>query len=661
MKLKLKAVAVAVLVLALQLFSAFSPCMAAAAGETSAVAKVVSFSNTRIFADLVDPEIYAEGKTAAEVEAGEEAAAAELLQKYPKDASKGTGDVQIVSSVLQESTSGYNAFFYVYIPGGTTSALSATFTLDAGGRTLYKNAKQLDETATLIKYRVPLTKGEYSACKNGDSYELTVSLFKITYSTGGSGTSGTKAVTYSPLQQNLSGGVVTSDIFFSYDASGMLQRSTIAETLALDVHMASERYSQTNAALWYQMNTAYFVVPKEYADQYKRVFSIDYKYRLLSDVPMLVSDDKEFMEKLEEYEQIDFSLQTFDWSTFPFERAIFNKITGNEVNIGPYFRFFVDDISTTEGARYDVLEDEIWDEYNRAYEYAKKLYYGDAKALYVYVFGKPAVGFSFDYSTWQLQYHALTSFEYFFITDVLKLPYDLYTPSTFDTRTVEKLISSGDSAASENGWDRLMDGRLFDNIEDDSVSKVPAIQEADVTSVKSMTDAAISETYCIDERYISELRGVLAEASAGDTIVFFHCIETYYYSWPPDYIFLFDWFDSEVMLESQGYFVLNTFILDFNVINLHYNKGEITVPVVHPSVNFVGGLESPDSIGDGIIDPPDGGEKFKGLLEQVLGVMRTMLRVAGVIGIVSVVVLIVIGILKLVKMARDAFGKRGDG
>ena len=106
MKVKLKAVAVAVLVLALQLFSAFVPCMAAAAGETSAVAKVVSFSNTRIFADLVDPEIYAEGKTAAEVEAGEEAAAAELLQKYPKDASKGTGDVQIVSSVLQESTSG---------------------------------------------------------------------------------------------------------------------------------------------------------------------------------------------------------------------------------------------------------------------------------------------------------------------------------------------------------------------------------------------------------------------------------------------------------------------------------------------------------------------------------------------------------------------------
>lgn len=654
MKMKLKAVAVAVLVLALQLFSAFIPCMAAAAGETSTEQKVVPFSNTTIYADLVDPGIYAEGKTPGEISAGETAAAATLLQKYPKISAKGTDDVQIIASVVEESSSGYSAFFYVYIPGGTMSALSAAFTIDAGGRTLYKSAKQLDETATLIKYRVPLTKGEYSACKNGDSYELTVSLFKITYSTGGSGTSGTKTVTYSPLQQNLSGGVVTSDIFFSYDASGMLQRSTIAETVALDVHMACERYSQTNAALWYQMNTAYFVVPKEYADQYKRVFSIDYKYRLLSDVPMLVSDDKEFMEKLEEYEQIDFSLQTFDWSTFPFERAIFNKITGNEVNIGPYFRFFVDDISTTEGARYDVLEDEIWDEYNRAYEFAKKLYYGDAKALYVYVFGKPAVGFSFDYSTWQQQYHALTSFEYFFITDVLKLPYDLYTPSTFDTRTVEKLISSGDSAASENWWDRLMDGRrLFDSIEDDSVSKVPAIQEADVTSVKSMTDAAISETYCINERYISELRGVLAEASAGDTIVFFHCIETYYYSWPPDYIFLFDWFDSEVMLESQGYFVLNTFILDFNVINLHYNKGEITVPVVHPSVNFVGGLESPDSIGDGIIDPPD--------MSNVWDAIQKLFNVIRIIVLVLVFVVITIVVLRVIGLVRDAFGRRGRG
>ena len=655
MKMKLKAVAVAVLVLALQLFSVCTPCIAAAAGETRVEETAVSFSKTTIYADLVDPEIYAEGNTAEEISAQEKAAAATLLSKYPKVSSKGTSDAQIVSSVIQANGSDYYAYLYVYIPGGTVDALTAAFTFEAGGRTLYKAARQIDETATLIKYRVPISKSEYNACKVGDGVELTVSFFEITYHAAAAGT--TNKVTYSALHQQFSGGVATSEIFFSYDASGQLIRSTIEEKLRLDVHMACERYSQTNAALWYQVNTAYFVVPKEYIDEYERIFSIAYKYRLLADVPMLVSDDKEFMEKLKDYEQIDFELQTSDWYD-PLDRLIVNKITGNEVNVGPYFRFTVDDISTIDGTPYDVSEDDIWAEYNRAYEFAKKLYYGDPKFLYTYVFGSPAVGFSFDYDAWQIQYQSLTSFEYFFITDVLKLPYDLYTPETFKEREYSHVISSGDSSASESGWERFLDGRLLDRIEDDSVS-IPAIQESDVLSVMKMTDAEIVDTYCIDSKYIPELREVLSNASSGDEIVFFHCIETYYYCWPPDYIILWDWFDSEMMLEDQGYYVLNTFILDFNVINLYFREGEVSVPVVHESVSFVGGLESPDSTYDEIADTP--GEYINDAFDNLWDGVQKLLKVVRIVFIATVVVAIVIVVLKVIKLFRDAFGRRGGG
>lgn len=651
MKSKLKAVAVACL-LALQLFSSFVPCLAVSAEESGTAEDHVSFSQTTIYADLVDPNIYAEGKTAAEIKSGEQAAAATLLEKYPLDASRGTADASVITSTVEKTSSGYSAFFYVYIPGGTESVLSAAFTLEGGDKIFYRSALQISMSDTLVKYRIDFNRSEYESFRVGDDYELSIRLFEITYR-GKTSSSNTNTVAYNALQQTVNGGELTSGLLFSYASDGKLKLSTVEETLRLDVHMAQERYSQTNAALWYQLNTAYFIVPHEYFYHFNRIYSIDYQYKLLSDVPMLVSTDRDFMEKAKEYEQLDFALQSNDWLDFPPGRAIINKILGNEVNVGPYFRFTVDELSTAGDGRFDVDEDTIWQEYNRAYDFAKRLYNGDPKFLYAYVFGKPNSLLSFDYKSWQSKFHQTVSFEYFFIVNVLKLPYDLYSVENFATKKYSEIVSSGDSASSEGLWDRLMDGRLLDKIDDDSI-EVPVIQNKKIGYLIQMTDAEICDEYCIDMKYIPELRSALQNASEDDYIVFFHCIETYYYAWPPDYIWLFDWFDSEVMLESQGYFVLNTFILDFNIINLNFNEGEVSVPVIHESVNFVGGLESSGSMYDEISDD-------NGYLWDLLNLMHLLLKIAAMIGAMTIVVAAFYGIVWLVDKTRDAFGKRGGG
>ena len=678
MKVKLKAVAVAVLVLALQLFSVLTPCMAAAAGETSAVAKVVSFSNTRIFADLVDPEIYAEGKTAAEVEAGEEAAAAELLQKYPKDASKGTGDVQIVSSVLQESTSGYNAFFYVYIPGGTGSALSATFTLSAGGRTLYKSAKQLDATATLIKYRVPLTKAEYLACKVGDCYELTVSLFEITFSTSGSSSSGTKKVTYKPITNQVVGGELSSDLMITFSASGSAIKWQVSDALKLDVHFASDRFTTADTVgkgLYKQLNTAMFLIPEKYFEDFGLIEAIKYQYELFERVPMLVTGSSEIAAaagKKFTSAQIKAMLEDAALEMDLPGKILLNPAQYGYVGDAQYiaeilvagwivyhehdsfssFVFETSDMSAEDKfiiSRSDLLA---------SFRAAKDAYYD-----YVDLFGS--------------------------INDSSSLRFRGYTPLTFAeylgagshtelkeyVRFVDEIIKNESYDSSVPWWEKILgDGQLFRFWEDDSVS-VNAIQTVTLAELQALADEHgdsldeyLAKTYAIDETDVSTMKELLysLEGVSG-RLVLFHFLETEYVG---DEIGGFATEDEKYHrnqdLISEDYYVENAIIDQFKILSIYFKDADrITeVPTVMESMTFIEGIETPDDLEDEKSDTlpeiiGEGGEKFKGLLEQVLGVMRTMLRVAGVIGIVSVVVLIVIGILKLVKMARDAFGKRG--
>lgn len=657
--MKLKAVAVTVLVLAVQLFSVFVPSITAVAAEASdgtGQEVTVPYSQTTILADLVSPELVLTDEGKAE-------ATASLLDQYPKIPEKGRSDAEVITAVVQKNANSYSAFFYVYIPGGTESVLAGSFTLSNGSSTLYESAALIDRTATILKYRISLTNAQYALFKVGDEYQLTLELFTITYRKGQS--SDTEKTTYFPVTKEFNGCAVSSEMKLTFDSEGKSADDMIVkETLRLDVHMAQERYSTTSDSRWTQLNTAYFVIPGEYLEMYKRVHSIEYQYRLLKDIPMFITEDKEFLEKLAVFEQFDITINADIESKFlllgALGEAIFNFFA-DDAHLGPYFRFYVDKISHDENDPVDVSSEDVWAEYKRAYQFAWNLYYGSdryAEAFYFYIHGGRNPDHFFDYAAWRNKFRLEYSFELFFVKKVLRLDPDSYTDLQTKKRTYKDIISTGEPYSSTDLLTRLFDGRLLDTligeIHDDSID-VPAIQTVFVKDLADMSVSEIGETYCVDDKYAEEIEELAKKYAADDTFVFFHCVETDYYVLEPGGAMIFDWFNSEMLLPGDGYVVKNTAILDFNIINLYFNEGEVKVPVVHKTVNFIGDIESGDSMYDEIADTAE--EKIGDWWDAYLGLVRIVYLISAIV----VFVFIVWGIFWLVDKGRDAFGKRGGG
>lgn len=672
MKVKLKAVAVAVLVLALQLFSAFIPCMAAAAGETSTEQKVVSFSNTTIYADLVDPGIYGEGRTPGEISAGETAAAATLLQKYPKDASKGTGDVQIVSSVLQENASGYSAFFYVYIPGGTVSALSATFTLDAGGRKLYKSAKQLDDTATLIKYRVPLTKAEYLACKVGESYELTVSLFEITYSTSGSTSSGTKKVTYKPITNQVVGGELSSDLMITYSASGSAIKWNVSDSLKLDVHFASDRFSTEKTVsdgLYTQLNTAMFLIPEKYFDDFGLIDAIKYQYELFERVPMLVSESADLVSAAgTKYTAAKLKAMLWDAAN---SMTVPGKIELNPTKYG--YVGEADYQVIFGGSRWYVKPQ--YDNFN-SFAFCKPM-----KEVDKFIVSRSEL-----LASYRAAKAAYDDYVDLFgsVNDSSSLRFRGYTPLTFAeylgagshtelkeyVRFVDEIIKNESYDSAVPWWEKILGGGgLFTSWEDDSVS-VNAIQTITLDELQALADEHgtsldeyLAKTYAIDETDVETMKKLLysLEGHSG-RLVLFHFLETAYVGFNVEGFSTNG--DDDIVPDSaveKTFYVQNAIIDQFKILSIYFKDADrITeVPTVMESMTFIEGIESPDDLEDEKSTTP--GEFFKDAGANVWDAIQKLLNVIRAIVFVLVFLVITIVVLRLIALVRDAFGRRGGG
>lgn len=630
MKSKLKAVAVACL-LALQLFSSLVPSLTVGAEESGTAEDHVSFTQTTIFADLVDPNIYAEGKTAAEIKSGEQAAAATLLEKYPLDASRGTADASVITSTVEKTSSGYSAFFYVYIPGGTESVFKTTFTLKGGERTYFKDAELIGLTATLVKFRVDFSNSEYESFREGENYVLNVLLFEISHRDITS-PSGVVKVVYTAQQSSVLGGTECAEVKLSFSSSGELIAWSQSDALHLDVHLSASRYSTARADHYDQINTAMFLVPTSYLDNWKRIDSIEYQYSLLEGVPMLVTEcDREDLTSEGDF----FSL----WKNG--KSDVFGAWYGDDslTPIGKWaahadahesFLFMVDEIKKDAKGCPELTDQDVIDRYLKLKD-----------SISPVAGGKTAI-----------------------LSDYLRA--SSYENLATHTILAEDFVSTDSYANNISAFEEWLIKCFGYKIEDDSIN-VSAIQigsSSDFLSWKggTLTDDDIKQKYALDDvglNHFNYLMNLKASSHQSLTVVVFHYLTTDYftrqvYSWREhdQALFFPDWVD----FPEATYYCENAIIDDFKIITMNFGEEDniLSVPVVMESMTFIKAPESP-----GVVSPivEDDDPWWKQLLE----ILKILLKIAGLTAAAIVIVFVVLMVIRFFDFVRKIFNRRGGG
>lgn len=633
MKSKLKAVAVACL-LALQLFSSFVPCLAVSAEESGTAEDHVSFSQTTIYADLVDPDIYAEGKTAAEIKSGEQAAAATLLEKYPLDASRGTADASVITSTVEKTSSGFSAFFYVYIPGGTESVFNTTFTLKGGERTYFKDAELIGLTDTLVKFRVNFSKSEYESFREGENYVLNVLLFEISHRDLIS-PSGVVNVVYTAQQSSILGGIECAEVKLSYSSSGELVAWSQSDALHLDVHLSASRYSTARADYYDQINTAMFLVPTSYLDKWKRIDSIEYQYSLLEGVPMLVTEcDREDLttEGAFFYLWKNGAEGAFGYrysalgspNVMPLGRWPSSYYDAKET-----FLFMVDEIKMDKNGCPELKDQEAIDRYLKLKDSISPVAGGKIAAL----------------------------------SDYLRA--SSYKDVSTHTVLAEDFVSTDSYADNMSGFEEWLYKFLGYKVEDDSIN-VSAIQigsKMDYLSLLdgTLTDDDIKQKYALDDVGLNDFKDLMSiETSTYQslTVVIFHYLTTEYFThevdvWREHDQFLF--FKDYVDFPETTYYCENAIIDDFKIITMNFGEKDIlSVPVVMESMTFIKAPESP-----GVLSPivEDDDPWWKQLLE----ILKVLFKIAGFTAAAIVIVYVVLMVIRFFDFVRKIFNRRGGG
>ena len=629
MKSKLKAVAVACL-LALQLFSSFVPCLAVSAEESGTAEDHVSFSQTTIYADLVDPNIYAD-KTAAEIKAGEQAAAATLLEKYPLDASRGTADASVITSTVEKTSSGYSAFFYVYIPGGTESVFKTTFTLKGGDRTYFKDAELIGLTDTLVKFRVEFGKSEYESFREGENYVLNVLLFEISHRDIAS-PNGVVNVVYTAKQSSVLGGIECAEVKLSYSSCGELVAWNQSDALHLDVHLSASRYSTSRADHYDQINTAMFLVPTSYLNDWKRIDSIEYQYSLLEGVPMLVTEcdrddlttEGRFFKLWKNGKSNVFGAWYGDDSLRPIGKW------AAHADAHETFLFMVDKIKTDEKGCPELGDRKVIDRYLKLKDSISPVAGGKTAAL----------------------------------SDYLRA--SSYENVSTHTAWAEDFVSTDSFADNMSGFDEWLIKFFGLKIEDDSinVSTIQIGSSSDFVSWMTgiLTDDDIKQKYALDDAGLNDfnyLMNLKASSHQSLTVVVFHYLTTDYYTrqvfnWREEDQFLL--FQDWVNFPETTYYCENAIIDDFKIITMNFGEENNiqSVPVVMESMTFIKAPESP-----GVLSPivEDDDPWWKRLLE----ILKVLLKITGLTAVAIVIVYVVFKVVRFFDFVREIFNRRGGG
>ena len=600
--------AAALALIVLQLFCFLVP--ASAADETAGTEGewvAESFSNTKITADFQKTE-------------------AELNALYPKTA-EDKASVELISAVTQLDTSGnIYLYFYFYSSGGLSglsSGCNVTIRDASGGNTQVLTLTTRDKTETILKMKAQISSANYAKYKSGDGYEFFVSSFALSWRSGRT----TEKITYDAITRQLDGGSLSSEILLTVDPDGSLTSWVIKEEFELDVHLSASRYSKANTTTIYnQLNTAMFLLPKQFFNDWKNIVEIVYQYRLFERVPMLVTEcerddliaEGEFFNFYEPEDLFKFQVAE---GAYTFGRW------SKQDAMKDVFMFFVDEIKNGDLGVPELTNDECIARYQRALS----LY-----DTYCETVNGPPI--------------SLGSF----LAAENEVPLSVYK------RGPDDFVTSDSYADSLTGFEKFLSNLFGIKYEDDSVN-VPAIQTADQSHLK-MTDEEIKKTYAIGDNGLAQFKELLSGTNAADyTLVIFHFKETEYFvsaasAWHEHDQFLI--FEDWEIFPEETYYCENAIIDDFKIIEINMGDKENIhmIPIAMETMTFIEAPQSPDLLNPIVL--PNFGNWWK-KIKSGMGNLLTVLRV---IVFVVIVVAVVWLVLKLVGVVKSIFdGSRGRG
>lgn len=232
-----------------------------------------------------------------------------------------------------------------------------------------------------------------------------------------------------------------------------------------------------------------------------------------------------------------------------------------------------------------------------------------------------------------------------------------YNSVNVDSNDLFNLISYDEN---HNWWDKFVDFGFSIPDTGESYKGVKPIEKIEMSMFEGDAET-VSKTILVDESYIDELKKYVSSEGAKDKSVYiFRFAVTDYYTFEANYVR-----DNNAgkLVDSRVYFAEQTAFLDFDIIQLTFNKdGAYTViPVVASPVDIISGIEPPpdSELEEALKDAKEWFEKIWEKITAALGDFKSnwwkyLLCAAGIAIAFAILPTIVRIILWLIKQPFEA-------
>lgn len=347
------------------------------------------------------------------------------------------------------------------------------------------------------------------------------------------------------------GGSCSSYLTVSFDMASVSRGATdsvhFAQTfssenkLKLDVTMMSERFTSPVAYSFYQLNTAAFIVPNSYFEDFGYLRSVQYNYDLYADVPMLV-----IKKNVASYflgSSFNSSDSDYDFDPLPYKHqhhsqkpvTVARSIPLTHPGLDDFHDYGPERSTFYDYARYFVFPVDSIENYG-GYDFSS------VEALKRYDFYKDIN------CTGLMGYSSKDHFE------VDLTPDHVWSTLSFQdvSNWFERLISYG-------VWP-------WESLEDDSLDEVSAFDIVD-SDPSSLTDSEFRTSLYLDPKYKETLHDLYEQAVSSDgTLVLMRFSLTDYSIESINSLFL----NGDFQCWTSGYICKNAIISDFDIIRIWF-------------------------------------------------------------------------------------------
>ena len=583
-----------------------------------------------------------------------------------------TNDVSLIAFTAErakDKADKFNLYFYLYVPNspsrGNITSAKVTVSKKAGDTPQVLTLKQIDRDNTVYKFAIT---GVSDSVLNYDGKKM-ISFEIYNFSLN--------AVSYPAVGYAFSGGKAESSVTLTYDVDqsdaavtstsedGKYKRYNLAapnvvkdETLSLNTTLVSERVTTPTADKYMQINTAMITIPNKYFNLYGKLAEVEYIYSLWDKVPMLVTTDDSFRQRILDAGENQHVGQMFVSGTAQLEKG---RSFLNWVPIHSKFVFSVSSINEKPGSGYDVSSKEILNalkEYEEIYnaELNKRFSSGQFDSI------KASEGCG----------ENRPLFRQFFSDDFLASMFVNHKKDILTSVKASDVIKSESYASANDWWSKFWDGKAFRLNVDDSVtlSGISVFDNADL----SKTDEELAKKYCIDPTDIYKLRS-LASLSNTHKICFLRYATTEYnvYGGAGDGVATglgaasstASFLENGNYIPGTGYYCENAIIENFQILKLHFEKTDqelgtivrTTRVVEDKQQDFTGGTESDDKLKNEKTQNPFAGLSnwLNGLFDgSKLDLLGKSFRILVIVVVVFVILSLSLRLIPKIRAAAQA-------